>query len=138
MSAHDAAELASRFRQVLMPLVRQLRRQVEGDMTPSLMSALWTVAREGPITLGDLAAAEKVTPPMATKLAASLAERGLVDRTGCEDDRRVSRLTITSDGRKLLDRSRRRRDAWLAERFAALTEDERVAIADAVTVLERL
>ena len=138
MSDHDPAELASRFRQVLMPLVRQLRTQVEADMTPSLMSALGTVLREGPITLGDLAAAEKVTPPMATKLAASLADRGLVDRTGCEDDRRVARLTITSDGRTLLDRSRRRRDAWLAERFADLTEDERVAIAEAVTVLERL
>ena len=138
MSDLDAAELASRFRQVLMPLVRQLRTQVEADMTPSLMSALGTVAREGPITLGDLAAAERVTPPMATKLAASLDERGLVDRTGCEDDRRVVRLTLTADGRKLLDRSRRRRDAWLAERFADLSEDERVAIAEAVTVLERL
>ena len=138
MSDHDPAELASRFRQVLMPLVRQLRTQVEADMTPSLMSALGTVAREGPITLGDLAASEKVTPPMATKLAASLAERGLVDRTGCEDDRRVARLTLTREGRTLLDRSRRRRDAWLAERFADLSEDERVAIAEAVTVLERL
>jgi DNA-binding MarR family transcriptional regulator len=138
MSDLDAAELASRFRQVLMPLVRSLRTQVEGDMTPSLMSALGTVAREGPITLGDLAVAEKVTPPMATKLGTALAERALVERTGCEDDRRVARLTLTTEGRTLLDRARRRRDAWLAERFAALTEDERVAIAEAVTVLERL
>ena len=121
-----------------MPLVRQLRTNVEPGMTPSLMSALATVSREGPITLGDLAAAEKVTPPMATKLGNRLAERGLVDRIGCDDDRRVVRLHVTSEGRKVLDRAAKRRNAFLAERFAALTDDERKAIADAVAVIERV
>lgn len=138
MSDLDPADLAARFRQALTPLVRRLRTQVEGDMTPSLMSALATVARQGPITLGDLAAAEKVTPPMATKLATALADKGLVDRVPCEDDRRVVRLSLTTDGRRLLDRSHTRRNAWLAQRFAALTEDERVALAEAVAVIERL
>ncbi len=138
MSDLDPAELAARFRQALMPVVRQLRTNVEGDMTPSLMSALGTVSREGPITLGDLAAAERVTPPMATKLASGLLERGLVDRLSCEDDRRVARLALTPAGRQVLDRASSRRNAWLAQRFAALTDDERVAIAEAVTVIERL
>lgn len=137
-SSRDPAELAARFRQAIMPLVRQLRTQVEGDMTPSLMSALATVAREGPITLGDLAASEKVSPPMATKLGNRLGELGLVDRIGCEEDRRVTRLHLTTAGRRLLDRSSRRRTAWLATRFADLSEDERAAVADAVTVIERL
>ena len=63
-----------------MPLVRQLRTNVEEGMTPGQMSALATVARHGPIALGDLAAAERVTPPMATKLANALEEKGLVER----------------------------------------------------------
>ena len=138
MSDLDAAELASRFRQALMPLVRQLRTNVEGDMTPTLMSALGTVSREGPITLGDLAAAERVSPPMATKLASGLEQRGLVDRLPCEDDRRVVRLQVNREGRRVLDRAASRRNAWLAQRFAALTEDERIALAEAVTVIERL
>ena len=138
MSDLDAAELASRFRQALMPLVRQLRTNVEGDMTPTLMSALGTVSREGPITLGDLAAAERVSPPMATKLANGLEQRGLVDRLPCEDDRRVVRLQVNREGRRVLDRAASRRNAWLAQRFAALTEDERIALAEAVTVIERL
>lgn len=138
MSDTDPAQLAARFRQALTPLVRQLRTQVETGMTPSLMSALGTVARHGPITLGDLAAAEKVTPPMATKLANALAERELVDRLPCADDRRVVRLSLTAEGRRLLDRSHRRRNAWLAQRFAALSDDERIAVAEAVGVIERL
>ena len=138
MSDLDPADLAARFRQALMPLVRKLRTNVEEGMTPSVMSALASVNRLGPITLGDLAAAEKVSPPMATKLANGLEERGLVSRVGCVDDKRVTRLELTKDGRALLDRSHRRRNAWLAQRFARLTEDERIALAEAVTVIERL
>jgi DNA-binding MarR family transcriptional regulator len=138
MSDLDPADLAARFRQSLMPLVRQLRTNVEEGMTPGQMSTLATVARQGPITLGDLAVAEKVTPPMATKVANALEEKGLVERLPCADDKRVVRLGLTPEGRKLLDRSHKRRNTWLAQRFAALTEDERVALAEAVTVFERL
>lgn len=135
---HDPAELASRFRQALMPLVRQLRTNVEDGITPGQMSALGTVYREGPVTLGDLAAAERVTPPMATKLANALEEKGLVERQPCADDKRVVRLQLAPAGQALLERAKHRRDAWLAERFADLTDAERQALADAVTVFERL
>jgi DNA-binding MarR family transcriptional regulator len=138
MSDLDPADLAARFRQALMPLVRQLRTNVEEGMTPGQMSSLATVSRQGPITLGDLAAAERVTPPMATKVAAALEEKGLVERLPCADDKRVVRLELTTEGRRLLDRSHKRRNTWLAQRFAALSEDERVALAEAVTVFEKL
>ena len=74
--SRDPADLAARFRQALMPMVRQLRTNVEEGMTPGQMSALATVARKGRSTLGDLAAAERVTPPMATKMANALEEQG--------------------------------------------------------------
>lgn len=134
----DPADLAARFRQALMPLVRQLRTNVEEGMTPGLMSALATVARQGPIALGDLAAAERISPPMATKTAAGLEERGLVERQPCADDKRVVRLAVTPAGRALLDRSHARRNTWLAERFGALSSEERAALAAAVTVFEHL
>lgn len=138
MSSTDPALLASRFRQALMPLVRQLRTNVEAGMTPGQMSALGTVFRLGPITLGDLAAAERVTPPMATKLANALEEKGLVERLPCADDKRVVRLQLAPEGTELLERARQRRDAWLAELFAELTVDERAALASAVAVFERI
>src|SRR5262245_14697266 len=128
MSDLDPADLAARFRQALMPLVRQLRTNVEEGMTPGQMSALATVARQGPLTLGDLAAAERITPPMVTKMANALEEKGLVERQPCADDKRVIRLALTVEGRRLLDRSHKRRNTWLAQRFAALSEDERVAL----------
>lgn len=134
----DPADLAARFRQSLLPLVRQLRTNVEEGITPGQMSSLATVAREGPITLGDLAAAERVTPPMATKMATALEEKGLVERQPCAADKRVVRLALTAEGRALLDRSHTRRNTWLAQRFAALSPAERDALAAAVTVFEKL
>lgn len=138
MSDLDPADLAARFRQAIMPIVRQMRTNVEEGMTPGLMSALATVAREGPITLGDLAEAERVSPPMATKLGNALEEKGFVDRQPCADDKRVVRLELTREGRRILDRAHRRRTAWLARMFADLTDDERVAVAESIAVLERL
>lgn len=134
----DPADLAARFRQALMPLVRQLRTNVEDGITPGHMSALATVSRLAPVTLGDLAGAERVTPPMATKLANALEAKGLVERLPCADDRRVVRLALSAEGRRLLDRAQTRRNAWLAQRFAALTEAERIAIAQSISVIEHL
>lgn len=138
MTELDPADLAARFRQALMPLVRQMRTNVEEGMTPSLMSALATVSRQGPITLGDLAAAEKVSPPMATKLANALEEKGLVARLPCPDDKRIVRVDVRPAGKAMLDRAHKRRTAWLAKKLAALSESERQAIADSTAVIERL
>jgi DNA-binding MarR family transcriptional regulator len=138
MNDLDPADLAARFRQSLMPLVRKLRTNVEEGMTPGQMSTLATVAREGPISLGDLATAERVTPPMITKMANALEEKGLLERQPCADDKRVVRVSLTAEGRRLLDRSAARRNTWLGERFSALSEKERAALAEAVTVFERL
>jgi DNA-binding MarR family transcriptional regulator len=102
------------------------------------MSALGTVGRADGLTLGALAEAECVTPPMATKLANGLAERGLVNRVGCREDGRVVRLEMTRDGRALLRKNQGRRTAWLAERIDALDQTERTQLQDAIEIIERL
>ena len=76
---------------------------------------------------------------MATKLADALEEKGLVERLPCADDKRVVRLAA--------QRRRPRAPRPLAPRaatpgwpssFAALTDAERAALAEAVAVIERL
>ena len=49
-------------------------------MTASSLSALWSVEQLGPVTLGDLAAAERVQPPTITRIVSRLEESGLVAR----------------------------------------------------------
>lgn len=134
----DATELAARLRLALVPLHRTLRRQNGPDLTPSLASALASIARHGSLTVGELADVEHVTSPMITKVAKALEEAGLVERQAEPADRRVSRLAITRAGRQRLEASRTRKDAWLANRLRDLDEGELAAIEAAIPVIERL
>lgn len=131
-------ELARRLGIATVRLARVLRQQDEGELTPTLRSALATIDREGPLTLGELALAEHVAPPTVTKVVGKLEERALVERTADEVDRRVIRVEVTAAGRTLLDADRRRRATWLAARLDELSDDERAAVDAAVPVLERL
>ncbi len=132
------AELASRLRLAVMRLGRRIRSQANSDLTPSQTSALSSVERLGPLTLGELSAVEGVRPPTLTKVVAALEEQGLVARHTDPADRRVSVVEATAAGSKLLARSRSRTDAYLARRVASLDEDDREALARAVAVIESL
>lgn len=135
--AIDRTELATRFRFALFPLVRQLRHH-NVDLTASQASALSTISRRGPLTVGELAKAERVSSPMVTKIAKALEEEGLVSRTVDASDRRVTNLAITKEGERRLERSRSRKNAWLAQQLHALSASELEAIEAVIPVLERL
>ncbi len=128
----------SQLRLVVMRLARRLRQEAGSDITWSQLSALASVERRGPISLKDLADVETVTPPSMTRISTHLEERGLVVRAVDAADRRVAHLAITDSGRLLLEKTRSRRDAYLAERLQALAPEERDTLARAMPILQRL
>ena len=88
----EIAALAERVRTTITPLARQLRQHANDGLTPTLLSAIGTIDRKGPIALGDLAALERVSPPMVTKVVTTLEGQGLVRRSTDPRDRRVTRV----------------------------------------------
>ena len=132
------AELAARLRLSVMRLARRLRQQADADVSASQLSALSSLAGCGPLTLGELSAAERVKPPTMTRIVASLEELGLVTRTVDPTDRRCARVSLSDAGQGLIERSRHRKDAYLAARLAALSEADRGSLAAAVDALEHL
>ena len=132
------ASLAAGLRMVVMRLARRLRQQAEGDVTASQLSALSTVERLGPLTLGELASAEQIQPPSMTKIVSRLEEHGFVIREADAKDRRIARVRISDDGRRYVARSRTRRNAYLAERLRRFDAEERAIIERALPLLERL
>jgi DNA-binding MarR family transcriptional regulator len=122
----------------VLRLSRRLRQENAGDVTPSQFSALASVYIHGEVSLGELAAIERIAPPSMTRIAGRLEEQGLVARVADSGDRRVSRLAITPEGEALLAETRNRRDAYLANRLHALTEKERNDLVKAIPLLERL
>jgi DNA-binding MarR family transcriptional regulator len=133
-------ETISRLRFATMRLVRLLRQHADPEtgLSQSKLSALGTISRSGPVTLGRLAELERVQPPTMTKIVAELEERGLVVREVDTDDRRVARMSLLPAGEKLLGELRSRKNEYLAARMAELSPRERAALEAALPALEHL
>jgi DNA-binding MarR family transcriptional regulator len=62
----------------------------------------------------------------------------LVRREGDPHDRRVARVALTAAGQRFVQRSRTRKDAYLAARLRALAPDELATLDRAAAILERV
>src|ERR1700753_1922645 len=126
------AGLASELRISLSRLPRRRRaervaRGVATELSDTQLAALAALERHEAMTPGELAEHEKVQPPSMTRVIAVLEGRGLVRRAPHLTDRRRVVLTVTDEGRDLVELVRRRREAWLAPRLPELTADARPA-----------
>jgi DNA-binding MarR family transcriptional regulator len=131
-------ELATRLRVAVTRLNRRLRQQSLAGLSPSQAAALGSINRLGSPTLGELALAEQVQPPTMTRLVAGMEREGLVVRFQDDDDRRVWRVRLSGDGRRMLQRIHRLKNAFLARRLAALDDAERERVVELTELLERM
>ncbi|MGH2748881.1 MAG: MarR family winged helix-turn-helix transcriptional regulator [Actinomycetota bacterium] len=131
-------ELVTRLRLAVMRLARRLRQQAEPGVTPSMLSALASIDYLGSVSLKELAELERVQPPTLTKIIARLEEAGLVRRDADSEDRRVSHVSLTPEGKQFIQRARTRKDAYLTRRLSKLGARDVDALAAAVDALERL
>ena len=136
MQTTSDLELASRLRFALARAARRLRQQAGTGLSPSLTAALATVARCGPLTPSELAAAERVRRPTVTRVLTRLEQAGLITRTPDPADRRSTLLAITPAGVALLAEGRTRKDAFLSERLEGLSPADRATLARAAGILE--
>jgi DNA-binding MarR family transcriptional regulator len=131
-------ELATRLRLAITRTARRLRQEAGADLGPSQTAALATIERDGPLTPSEVAQAERIQRPTATRIVARLEETGLVGRTADPADGRSSLVAITPQGRALLRRLRTRKNAYLARRLRALDAAEVETLRRAAGILERL
>jgi DNA-binding MarR family transcriptional regulator len=134
-------DTAARLRMVIGKLSRRLRpapAAVAAGLTPTQISLLLNVARQGPIRLSDLAAAEAINPTQLSRSVAHLVDIGAVERASDQGDRRAAWVKPTAAGRRLAEKIRRERTDAVNVALAALAPDERRRIEHAVPALEQL
>ena len=107
-------------------------------LTPTQLAALATVEQQGPMRLGDLAAAEGIAPSTLTRLVTALEDSGFVQRCADPSDARASTLAITPHGHEIMEQIRSDITLALARSLRELSPDQRVALAAALPVLEQL
>jgi DNA-binding MarR family transcriptional regulator len=130
------SRLSSDLSLAVIRLARQLRfRRPDSPVSLSQLSALSTVAKEGPMTPGALAIRERVRPPSMTRVIASLVDLGFVDRSAHPDDRRQVLVAISAAGTDLLEAERKASREWLQQRLAELTAEQRTTLLDAADLM---
>lgn len=134
----SATRTAAKLRLAITRTARRLRQEAGVGLSPSQGAALATIERHGPLTPSELAAAERIQRPTATRLLAKLEAAGLAGRQADPADRRSSLVTITAQGRALLAESRAHKDAYLARRLRELDAGDRATLARAAEILESL
>jgi hypothetical protein len=102
---------------------RRLRQEASADLSPSLISALASIDRHGPLTPSELASHERVQRP--TRRASSRGSRS----SGSSTARRTRRPPLVAHlasaaGPRAAARQRSRKDLYLARRLATLEPDE--------------
>ena len=127
-----------RLRLVLLRLARRIRTSYEDEITPSQLTVLTTLNRNGALTVGQIADIEHVRPPSASKIVAALEQAGLVERTTDPTDRRCQPITLTDAGRDTIERARRAGRTFIATRLADLDAAEVGALVASLPTLERL
>lgn len=133
------AALASELRVPVMRLARRLRLERSSeDYTLNQLSAMAVLDREGDLTVGELAAIERVTPPSMTRTVNSLVDAGLAVRRPHDTDGRQVVVGLTDLARTVLAEDRRRRDQWLAQRLADLDPTDRELLARVAPLLDAL
>jgi DNA-binding MarR family transcriptional regulator len=138
--ARTDAGLASELRLSVMRLRRRLagERDPGNELSIATMAVLGSLMRHGEMTIGELAAFERVQPPSMTRKINSLEDGGYVVRRAHRTDGRAVVVTLTERGRDTVLADRRRRDEWLARQLRDLTLDEREVLRAAVPIIQRL
>ena len=131
--------LSSALRVSVMRLARRIRLERSSeDLSFNQLSVMGTLLRSGELTLGELAAIERVKPPSITRTVNGLVDAGLVTRRPHATDGRQVMVDLTDEARRLLDEDRRRRDLWLAQRLDELGPADRQLLRRVAPLLDLL
>lgn len=134
----QVAETAVRLRLAIVRTARRMRQEADADLSPTLIAALASIERLGPLTPSELADVERVKRPTATRIAASLEGEGLIERAADPEDGRACLLSASREGKALLRRVRSRKNAYISKRLHKLGEEDVAALERAAEVLERM
>jgi DNA-binding MarR family transcriptional regulator len=133
------ADASERLRAAIGKLSRRLRPTLAGsELSASQISVLFTIVRQGPIGLSELAAVEGLNPTMLSRITAQLCDSGLIVRAADPDDRRSANVAATAAGKRMRQRIHRERTRALSVHVEQLDERQREALWNALPVLEEL
>jgi DNA-binding MarR family transcriptional regulator len=129
--------LAHELRETVGRLIRRLR--AEPGPSVGQFVVLGRLERDGPSSISDLAARERIRPQSMAQTVRDLEVADLVSRRPDPTDRRRAFIELTPAGLELLQTTRAGRETWLTEVLEReLDSGERLLLHDALLLLSRI
>ena len=110
-------------------------RLVRLGISMAQLNIMYTLHRDGEMTMSRLADVLNVSLSNASGLADRMEERGFIERTRVPEDRRIVLVRITAAGRQMLDDVELARSALLERVLDRLDETQLIGVASAMADL---
>jgi DNA-binding MarR family transcriptional regulator len=135
-----ASTLAAEIRTIGGKLKRRLREHGgPNDLTPSQVSVLLRLEKEGPATVSNLARAEGMRPQSMSAIVTPLQESGLVRGAPDPNDGRQTLMSLTPQCVNWIQKGRAARQDWLTTTISRkLSAHEQERLHSALELLARL
>ena len=132
-----AAELLELWHHLMRGSSQQMYALIaELDVSITHMKTLHVLADGGSdLSVKELSDRLGLSLPGASRIVDALMRRGWLERREDPDDRRMKRVRITDEGRKVLDRIEAARLAGLEDYAASLTPEQRTRLSSALSDL---
>jgi DNA-binding MarR family transcriptional regulator len=134
-------EVAANLRITIHRLVKLLRRQTNNDSDLSLTerSTMGSLYNHGELLSSALAQMEKVTTQSMSQIINHLYELNYIHKTPSEEDKRKVLLSLTAEGRTLVEDSRQRKQEWLAHALhEKVSPAEKDLLMEALKIMTKL
>lgn len=115
----------------------RVRRLLRQSVSLTHLHVLTVLRSEGPLPVGELAAALDVSVASATGIVSRMEERALLERTRSDDDRRVVTVRLAAGGQAALDQLEGRGREYFVGLLRRLDVDELVLVQGAFRALHR-
>ena len=133
----STAQLAHDLRETVGRIIRRLR--AEPGPPFGQLAVLGRLDRQGPASISDLAAADRMRPQSMAQTVRDLEDAGLVSRRPDPTDGRRSFVELTPAGLETLQTTRAQREDWLTRTLdRELDADQRELLREALMLLRRV
>lgn len=133
--AHTVFEVVP---QVMQSIRIEMRRQRGSDLSVLQLRALAYLGRNPGSPLSALAEHAGLTLPSMSSQVSGLVARSLIDRSISPEDRRFVTLTLTEQGKSVLDAARHNAQGSLAKTLEVFSAEECATVIEAMKLLERV
>ena len=137
----ETKELASSLRSAISALHKGLRKQTQAANTYS-MTEIETIShliRNGSLLPTELASLTRITTQSMSQIIKKMEEEGIIKRTPSKEDKRKVYISLTSSGKKTVEKTRYEKDEWLKTIIEkSLSTKEKELLIKALSVLNKL